>query len=92
MASVNVIDEKTYNTWHQKPELTTSSLRIYAYNSHEPLHTLGKFSEMVSYNNKISNAEFYVIEGYSGNLLSYTTSEQLNLITLNTIHTIQTNT
>ena len=47
---------------------------------------------MVSYNNKISNAEFYVLEGYSGNLLSYTTSEQLNLIALNTIQTIQTNT
>ena len=68
MASVNVTDEKTYNTWHKKPELTTSNLRIYAYNSHEPLNTLGKFSEMVSYYNKISNAEFNVIEGYSGNI------------------------
>ncbi len=33
-----------------------------------------------------------MIEGYIGNLLSYRKSEQLNLITLNTIHSIQTNT
>jgi hypothetical protein len=49
---------------------------------------------MVSYNNARTKAEFYVIEGHSGNLLSYATSEQLNLITLNTsnnVYSIQTN-
>ena len=94
MASVNVIDEETYNSWHKKPVLENSNLRIFAYNSHEPLTTLGKFSDMVSYNNARIKAEFYVIEGHSGSLLSFATSQQLNLITLNTLNTvysIQTN-
>ncbi len=60
--------------------MENSNLRIFAYNSHEPLTTLG--------NNARIKAEFYVIEGHSGNLLSFTTSEQLNLITLNTLNTV----
>ena len=81
-ASVNVLDEATYNSLPFTTKLGKTSVKIYPYNSHSPVELLGKFQATVETKNRITVATFYVTKGTSGSILGCDTSHELGLVTL----------
>lgn len=78
-ADDNVIDEATYNSWEVKPKLIAPTIKLYSYNSNEPLPVIGEFNSVVYGNDKQCSGVFLVIRGRSGCLLSCDTSRRLGL-------------
>ena len=80
-AGVNVIDSKTYSEMSTIP-LQSTSKKIYGYQATAPLPLKGKFESSIT--SKLTSrskiAEFYVIEGRDGNLMSYRTATDLGLL------------
>ncbi len=88
-ASVNIIDERTYNKIKKRkqiPVLTTPQSRIYTYGSNTELPLLGMTTAEIRFQSTILKATFYVTKGNNGNLLSCKTAENLGIlkITVNT--------
>ena len=76
-ASVNLIDGTTYNTLEKIPQLKKSNTKIFTYGGEKPMKIIGKFETMVE-SKKVFNIEtFYVVQGNSGNLLSYQSAKNL---------------
>ena len=79
-SSINVMDESTYKAINQQPKLCKSDTKVYAYGANEKVSLLGKFQATVETSDKITSGLFYVTKGKNGNLLSYTTSVDFQLI------------
>ena len=79
-ASINILDENEYHRLPNRPKLEPSSVKIYGYQSTVPLRILGKFSTTFESKTKKLNDRLYVVEGSGGSLLSWKTSQQLNLL------------
>ncbi|KAK0148839.1 hypothetical protein N1851_010750 [Merluccius polli] len=87
-ATVNIIDETTYQRLKYRPPLSKSTVPIFSYGSRTPLPTVGKFTSLVESKSKFTNATFHVLQGSNGSLLGYNTASQLGLIKVaNTLHT-----
>ncbi|XP_060556789.1 uncharacterized protein K02A2.6-like [Ruditapes philippinarum] len=78
-SSINVIDENTYSKLQNKVHLKRAHTKVYAYGASK-VTLLGKFQAQIESKNKITTAPVYVTKGTSGNLLSYQTSVDLNII------------
>ena len=57
-ASVNVLDEITYNSLPSATKLDKASAKIYPYHSHSPVEMLEKFQDTVETKNRITVATF----------------------------------
>ena len=79
-ASINVLDENDYCKIPSKPKLQSSSVKIYAYLSSQPLPVLGKFNTTLESETKKLSDKVYVVKGSGGSSLSWKTSQQLNLL------------
>ena len=81
-ASVNILDEPTFNKIKPKPNLEQTGMRIYSFQSSEPLQTIGKFIAQVSVpsHTSIVEATFLVVKGHGGSLLSRQTAEALDIL------------
>lgn len=79
-ASINILDEKEYHRLPNCPKLAPSSVKIYGYQSKVPLCILGTFDTTLESETKKLDAKFYVVKGSSGSLLSWKTSQELNLL------------
>ena len=80
-ASVNILDESTFQKLEYKPVLHELRTRIYPYGCKKPMRVLGTFHSEVETEHKIANALFFVIEGQGNvSLLSYKTVSMLGLI------------
>ena len=81
-ASVNLIDESTYMKLspHEKRRLQRSERRIYSYGSSVPLQILGTFMTWIKTSDISIVAKLHVVKGNFGNLLSFATAKQLNLL------------
>ena len=79
-ASINVLDEKDFHRLPNGTELEHTAVKIFAYQSNSPLHVIGKFSAIVESDTKKVNTRFYVVKGSGGSLLSWKTSQELNLL------------
>ncbi|XP_053380302.1 uncharacterized protein K02A2.6-like [Mercenaria mercenaria] len=79
-SSVNVLDQETYNKMNPKPKLQKPNLKVFAYGTDSHVKLLGKFVTTVETKQKYTTAEILVTEGKSGNLLSYLTSVELQVI------------
>ena len=80
-SSINILDEVHYRKLKQTPNLQDAKVKIYPYNSHSHLPALGKFVASVETENDTKiDSTFYVIKGSGGSLLSWRTSQDLNLI------------
>ena len=80
-ASVNILDESTFEKLECKPVLHKSRTRIYGYGCKKPMTVLGTFHSAVETKDKIADALFFVIEGQgNASLLSYKTASMLGLI------------
>ena len=84
-ASVNIIDESTYEKIRQHNQhtvLTTPQSKIYTYGSNRELPLLGMTNENVRFRSTTVNATFYVTKGRHGNLLSCNTAQSLGILKL----------
>ena len=80
--TINVIDECTYQTL-RGISLQKTTTKAFAYNSTTPVPFLGKLTATVEMSRKITVATFYVTQGStSGNLLSLSTVQELDLVSL----------
>ena len=83
-ASTDIIDKATFEfiTRRHPVTLQPASTRLFAYGSHTPLKTLGKFDALIESKTKYTMSTIHVTDGQSGSLLSYNTARELGLITL----------
>ena len=79
-ASINVLDETEYLRLPNRPELEPSSVKIYSCQSKIPLRVLGRFSTLLASEPRKLNDRFYVVKGSGRSLLSWKTSQELNLL------------
>ena len=78
--SINILDEKEYHRLPNRPNLEPSSVKIYGYQSKVPLRVLGKITTTLESAAKKLSDKLYVVEGSSGSLLSWKTSQGLSLL------------
>lgn len=87
-ASVNLLDEQDFKALKKPPPLKRDTTIIKAYGIKEPLNTLGMFTTEVESTSKIACADFHMVHGNNGSILSYHTARELGLIHItNTIAT-----
>ena len=81
-ASVNILADATFNkiTRNKGISLEQTNHKIYSYGSLRPLPLKGVIKTNISTDSKHLSAQFHVVHGNPGNLLSYTTACQLNLL------------
>ena len=79
-ASINILDEKEYHRLPNRTKLEPSTVKIYGYQSMAPLRILGKFRTTFESETKKLNDRLYIVEGSGGSLLSWKTSQELNLL------------
>ena len=80
-ASVNIMDETTYNKLAKSEiKLERSHTNIYTYGAAKPLKQLGTINTEIKHNGKTITALFHVIPGSFGNLLSGKTASVLGII------------
>jgi transposase InsO family protein len=81
-ATVNVLDESTFSSLKQQPNLTKTPKKLYPYGSDNPINIIGTFvTEIISQHQETSAlATIYVVKGHFGSLLSYTTAVDLGII------------
>ena len=79
-ATVNILSEQDFNCLVSKPQISETKTKVYPYMSENPLSLCGKFEAKVS--SKLGSSEeiFYVAKGSSNSILSWSTSQKLNLI------------
>ena len=79
-ATVNILSKKDFDGLKEKPQLTKTNVKVYPYMSSKPLNLCGKLKVSVTSDHLSSEETFYVAEGSSGSILSWITSQKLNLI------------
>ena len=81
-ADVNTVSTETYYKMHYKPELEQDNRRLHSVGSR--VKTLGSFNCSTVRNGEQHDLRIYVVEGCNVNLLSRSTSYNMNLIKVNT--------
>ena len=81
-ASVNIIDEHTYNNLTEPPPLLPPTSVIYAYGSTCPLPVSGSINVNISHKDVTIQSRIQIVRGEGGNLLGYKTAIDLGLITI----------
>ena len=79
-ASVNIIDEQDFGRLRHRSPLSLATSRVLPYGSNSSLPVIGTFNAVVEFGSNSTNAQFYVVKGSSGSLLSWDTSTKLRLI------------
>ena len=78
-ATVNIIDQGSYRKLH-KPALKKYTTKAYTYGSESAMEFEGKFTATVEKHNKIVPAEFLVVKGSHGSLMSYDLALELGIV------------
>ncbi|XP_014678719.1 PREDICTED: uncharacterized protein LOC106818534 [Priapulus caudatus] len=81
-ASVNILDQATYDGFPERPPLESPSSRIYSYGSSKPLPVLGVVHQAVSYDSKTLDTKLHVVKGSGGNLLGCRAAQDLGILLL----------
>ncbi|XP_068684612.1 uncharacterized protein [Montipora foliosa] len=79
-ATVNILSKRDFDGRKSKPQLVETSAKVHPYMSDKPLTLSGKFRATVTSGSCSSVETFYVANGSSSSILSWTTSQALNLI------------
>lgn len=86
-ASVNIIDENTYQELGC-PKLSRKKTNVFAYGSKQALDVRGKFIAEIEVGHKYTAAPVLVVRGDSGNILSYQTATELDLVKIQTVNQV----
>ena len=90
-ATVDIIDNDTYNALEDTVCLKKSGTKIFAYGSNRPLQLKGRVQATLESKKRFTATHLFVIEGSSsGNLMSAKTAQDLGIIKL--INTVSVNT
>ena len=79
-ASVNLLDEVSFAKLRTKPRMTKTNEKIFPYGSNKPLALVGKCCCEVETKTKFSVETFFVVEGKTGCLVSWKSSQRLGLV------------
>ena len=79
-STLNILDEKTYQTLDPVPILKQSNANIFTYHSNTSLEVLGTFKAYTTAFDKALIYKFYVVKGHGGNLLGKESAEQFLLL------------
>ena len=79
-ATVNILSEHDFNSLNPKPQLSDTKTKVYPYMSKNPLNLKGKFHANVKSGLGSAYEVFYVAKGSASSILSWSTSQKLNLI------------
>jgi hypothetical protein len=79
-ATVNILNNRDYRSLSPKPDLIPSKTKIYPYMSRSPLILSGKFEAELRNGDNVCQETIYVVQGHSSSVISWRTSQQLNLI------------
>ena len=91
-ATVNILSKKDFDGLKEKPQLLKTNVKVYPYMSSKPLNLYSKLRVNVTSDHRSSEETFYVAEGSSGSILSWMTSQKLNLIkAVNTVEQLHAN-
>ena len=91
-ASVNILDEAAYQVLSRKRpwiKLQPSKIKLNSYGSDTPIKVLGQFQAAVESKRKVTIGTFFVASKASGSLLGYETAQELGLIKVHDINTVQ---
>ena len=77
---VKIVDEATYNSLKRKPVLEKCTTTLRAYNARAQIETIGQFPADVAVNHLSRRVLFVVTKGKAGNLLSYNTARDLQIV------------
>ena len=79
-ASVNILDNKTYQKIGS-PKLQKKNIsQLYPYGGSQPLKVRGSCQLTIETSNKIDTYKFYVVSGNHGALIGYTSATELEMI------------
>ena len=81
-ATVDVIDNPTFQSLQKKVNLEPTNTKIFVYGSSTPLKLHGCFQASIESKSRYTVSTFYVVDGPGGNLLSAKTAQDLALIQL----------
>jgi len=84
-ASVDILDQRTWDTLKRSGvvnKLKDTQRNLFAYGSDVPLPVIGVVTLPVSHDDVQIQCDFHVIRGNSGNLLSFKSAEDLQLLTV----------
>ncbi|PFX13049.1 Pol polyprotein [Stylophora pistillata] len=85
-ATVNALSFKDFDILTQTPQLSATRTKVYPYMTAKPLDLYGKFKAKITSDYGLSEETFYVAKGSSNSILSWMTSQKLNLIrVINTV-------
>ena len=87
-SSINILDQKDYNKLTAHPKLEETHVKVFPCQSEMHLPVLGKFQAIVSSETSTCEETFYVIKGTCGSILSWRTSQDLEL--LKTVNPVKT--
>ena len=81
-ATVDVIDDPTFQSLRKKIKLEPTKTKIFVYGSSTPLKLHGCFQASIESKSRYTVSTFYVVDGPGGNPLSAKTAQDLALIQL----------
>ena len=81
-ATVNIMDERTFNELSVKPRITQSAVKLYAYGNANPLKIIGQFKTRVLVRGIYRSINIQLLQGSGGNVLGFETLTNLGLIKL----------
>ena len=79
-ASINVLDQASYNNLNEKPRLVQCNTRYYGYACATHIHVKGQFNARLSFKGTTVTSSYIVVDGSAGCLLSYHTANSLGII------------
>ena len=79
-SSINILNEQDYNQLSTRPRLQKARIKIYPYQTETLLPVLGRFTAPITSDTSNHTETFYVVKGTGGSLLSWRTSNDLELL------------
>jgi hypothetical protein len=79
-ASINIVDETTFNKLVPQPKLSFTNTVAYSYNADGPLKLIGEFIASAKSQSTCLKTRFVVVKGSNGSILSFSTSKELGLV------------
>jgi hypothetical protein len=79
-ATVNLLDEKTFNQMVIRPKLGKSSVKIFAYGSEQPIDVLGELKARTLFKGQYKHIMIQVVKGNGGNVLGHNTLIEMEII------------
>lgn len=90
-----ILCETVLDSFHHKPTLRTTNIKLYPYMSKEPIPIIGKFKSRIMCDERTAISTVYVVKGTATSLMSRATAEALDILEIkaagSSVCNVQTN-